>query len=98
MWSSAITKRLNRIIRDKLSITNKKYSVYSLRHNFIDACKAAEIAEDARKKFMGHQLDGVHGVYGKPNVLPHESAMIDLVKFEGVDFGLYQIVRSAGAS
>lgn len=89
-WSSAITKRLNRIIRGKLGITNKKYSVYSLRHAFIDACKAAAIPEEVRMKFMGHQVEGVHAIYGKPQVLPHESKMIDTVKFEGVDFGLYR--------
>lgn len=88
-WRSAITKRLNRIIRDKLGITNKKYSVYSLRHAFIDACKAAGIPEEARMKFMGHQLEGVHGIYGNPHVLPHESEMIQMLAFKAVTFGLY---------
>jgi integrase len=90
-WSSAITKRLNRIIREKLKITNPKYSSYSLRHAFIDACKSAGIAEETRMKFVGHQLAGVHGIYGKPNVLQHESELIDSVRFDGVDFAQYPV-------
>jgi integrase len=88
-WSSAITKRINRIIREKLKITNPKYSAYSLRHNFIDACRSAGITEETRMKIVGHQLEGVHGVYGNPNVLPHESELIESVRFDGIDFGLY---------
>lgn len=90
-WSSAITKRLNRIIRGKLKISNRKYSTYSLRHSFIDACKSAGISEETRMKFVGHQLGGVHGIYGNPYVLPHESELIDSVSFEGVDFAHYPI-------
>jgi integrase len=88
-WSAAITKRLNRIIRNKLKITNPKYSAYSLRHSFIDECKSAKIEEETRMKFVGHQIEGVHGIYGKPNVLPHESELIDSVRFDGIDFGQY---------
>jgi integrase len=90
-WSAAITKRLNRIIRQKLRITNPRYSAYSLRHSFIDACKTARIAEETRMKFVGHQLSGVHGVYGNPHVLPHESALIDSVRFDGIDFARYSV-------
>jgi integrase len=90
-WSAAITKRLNRIIRNKLKITNPRYSAYSLRHSFIDACKSARIEEETRMKFVGHQLAGVHGIYGNPYVLPHESELIDSVRFEGIDFGLYRV-------
>jgi integrase len=89
-WSAAITKRISRIIRSDLGITNRKYTTYSLRHNFIDACKAAGIDEEIRMKFMGHQLEGVHGVYGNPLVLPHESKLISEVSFAGVDFGRYR--------
>jgi integrase len=88
---AAITKRLNRIIRTKLKISNPKYSAYSLRHAFIDACKSAGIAEETRMKFVGHQLEGVHGIYGNPYVLPHESQLINSVRFEGIDFAQYPI-------
>jgi integrase len=88
-WSSAITKRLNRIIREKLGITNPRYSAYSLRHNFIDSCRSAKIPKETRMKIVGHQLEGVHGGYGNPWVLPNESALIDAVPFDGIDFGDY---------
>jgi integrase len=92
-WSSAITKRLNRIIRNKLKITNPRYTAYSMRHSFIEACKAAGIPEEVRMKFVGHQLSGVHGIYGNPWVSPHESELIDTVRFEGVDFRGYTSAR-----
>jgi hypothetical protein len=42
-------------------------------------------------KIMGHQLGGVHGVYGNPRVLPHESEQIKKVSFSGIDFGKYPV-------
>lgn len=93
-WSAAITKRLNRIMRVKLKITNPKYSTYSLRHSFIDACKSAGIVDETRMKFVGHQLEGVHGIYGNPHVLPHESNFIDSASFDGIDFGGYSKTES----
>ncbi|HEY5777908.1 MAG TPA: site-specific integrase [Terrimicrobiaceae bacterium] len=93
-WSAAISKRINRRLRS-LGITNERLTAYSLRHNFRDACVSAQISEEARKKFMGHQLEGMDGVYGNPNPLPHESAMIDLVKFPEVDLGDYLRKQSA---
>lgn len=88
-WSSAINKRINRIIRDKLAITNPKYSVYSFRHSFIDACRKAGIAEEVRMKYMGHQIAGPQGIYGNPLVLEHESKLFSSIVFEGIDFGKY---------
>ena len=55
-WSSAITKRINRIIREKLDITNPRYTAYSLRHSFIDACKSAGITEETRISFRKSPL------------------------------------------
>jgi len=55
----------------------------------IDACKSTGIAEETRMKFVGHQLEGVHGIYGNPYVLPHESELIDTVRFDGIDFSCY---------
>jgi integrase len=89
-WSAAITKKINRVIRAKLEITDPRYSLYSLRHNFIDACKAAEIEEGVRMKWMGHQIEGPQGIYGNPLPLPHESKLINTIAFDGIDFGRYQ--------
>ncbi|QDM32861.1 site-specific integrase [Tardiphaga sp. vice352] len=90
-WSGAITKRINRIIRIRLEITNPKYSAYSFRHGFIDACKNAGIVEETRMKFVGHQIEGVHGLYGNPHVLQRESELISAIKFDGIDFAKYPV-------
>lgn len=88
-WSTTITRRINRIIRQRLGITNPKYSAYSFRHYFIDRCRKAKIPDEARMKIVGHQLRGIQGIYGNPVVLPHESQMINSITFEGIDFGKY---------
>lgn len=90
-WSSAINKRINRIVREKLAITNPKYSVYSFRHSFIDACKKAGIAEEVRMKYMGHQIAGPQGIYGNPLVLEHESRLFNSIVLEEIDFGKYLV-------
>jgi integrase len=96
-WSAAISKRLNRIVRQQLGITNPRYSIYSFRHCFIDACRAAGIPEETRMKLMGHQLGGVQGIYGNPVALPHESAQIARLDFSLIDFGLYFQSQKRGA-
>lgn len=87
-WSAAISKALNRQIR-KLGITNPVFSAYSLRHNFYDGCVNNKIAEFTRKKFMGHQLPDMDGVYGNPAPLEEESDEIDLLAYPGVDLSPY---------
>jgi hypothetical protein len=42
-------------------------------------------------KMVGHQLEGVHGGYGNPSVLPNESALIDTLQFDGIGFANYLI-------
>jgi hypothetical protein len=42
-------------------------------------------------KIVGHQLEGVHGGYGNPWVLPDESILIDSVQFDGIDFANYPV-------
>jgi integrase len=88
-WSAAISKRLNRRLRS-LGITNERLTAFSLRHNFRDACVKGRMDAETRKKIMGHQLEGMDGVYGNPNPLPHESMAIDLVSYPDVDMKPYQ--------
>jgi len=95
-YSDAISKRLNRRIRDGLKITNPRYTAYSLRHNFRDACTASGVSEEARKKAMGHQLEGMDGVYGNPLLLRHESDAVAGIRYPDVDMGPY--LRRNGVS
>jgi integrase len=88
-WSAAITKRLNRIIRKELQITNRKYTLYSFRHYFKDAYEQSAMKEPTRQKIMGHQIGGMSGVYGNPLVGAEESAQIELVDFSEIDLGRY---------
>lgn len=88
-YSDAISKRLNRRIRDNLGITNKRYTAYSLRHNFRDACSSSGVTEEARKKAMGHQLEGMDGVYGNPLLLQHESDAVAGIRYPDVDMSPY---------
>lgn len=88
-YSDAISKRLNRRIRKGLGITNPRYTAYSLRHNFRDACTASGVTEEARKKAMGHQLEGMDGVYGNPLLLQHESDAVAAIRFPDVDMSPY---------
>lgn len=88
-YSDAISKRLNRRIRKGLGITNPRYTAYSLRHNFRDACTEAGVSEEARKKAMGHQLEGMDGVYGNPLLLRHESDSVANIRYPDVDMSPY---------
>lgn len=87
-YSAALTKRLNRLLRH-LGITNKRFVLYSLRHNFIDACHAAKMPDVTRCKIVGHQMDGMVGVYGNPLPEVWESDWIDKVTFEGLELEPY---------
>lgn len=89
-WSAAITKRLNRRI-DSVKITNPRYSVYSFRHTFADACRTAGIPKETRMKFMGHQIEGLGGTYGNPLPRPEESAWIAKIAYPEVDHGSYDV-------
>ena len=94
-YSAALTKRLNRLLRH-MGITNKRFVLYSLRHNFIDACHAAKMPDVTRCKIVGHQMDGMVGVYGNPRPEAWESDWIDKVDFEGLEFEAYLALAKAG--
>lgn len=87
-YSAAVTRRINRRLRS-LGVENKRFVLYSLRHNFIDACHAAGMPEVARMKIVGHQMDGMGGVYGNPLPEAWESAWIEKVAYEGVELEPY---------
>ncbi|SFG58326.1 DUF6538 domain-containing protein [Methylobacterium gossipiicola] len=87
-YSAAVTRRINRRLRS-LGVENKRFVLYSLRHNFIDACHAAGMPDVARMKMVGHQMNGMGGVYGNPLPEPWESAWIEKVAYEGLDLEPY---------
>ncbi|GMA76663.1 hypothetical protein GCM10025880_30800 [Methylorubrum aminovorans] len=94
-YSAALTKRINRRLR-ALGITNKRFVLYSLRHNFIEACHAAGMPDTVRMKIVGHQAQGMGGVYGNPRPEKWESDWIEKVEFTGLDLGRYLALGEAG--
>jgi integrase len=87
-WAAAVTKRINRRI-DRIGITNHRFSTYSFRHTFMDACDACGMPAETRMKIMGHQISGMAGIYGNPLPRPDESKWIEKVRFPAVDFKPY---------
>src|SRR5450631_4500829 len=89
-YSGPLGKRLNgKTTKAGVKKTRQK-SVYSLRHNFSDACDSGGIPERTKNKFMGHLITGTAGIYGNSKPEPNESPMIELVKYVGLDFGAYK--------
>ncbi len=79
---TTMSKRHNRLL-EKHCHVNERQDMYSLRHNFNDACKAAEarreMMAETRMKFMGHRLPGMDGIYGNPLPREDESPTIDSI-------------------
>lgn len=94
-YSAALTKRINRRLR-ALGITNKRFVLYSLRHNFIEACNASSMPLGTRNKIVGHQTEGMGGIYGNPLPEQWESDWIEKVTYEGLDLEPYLSLGAAG--
>jgi integrase len=60
----AISQLLNKIIRNNLSLSDKRLVAYSSRHTMKDKLRELEIAEDMQKAIMGHGTLGNSGSYG----------------------------------
>lgn len=94
-YSAALTKRINRRLR-ALGITNKRFVLYSLRHNFIEACNASGMPLGTRNKVVGHQSEGMGGIYGNPLPEPWESDWIEKVTHAGINLEPYLSTGTAG--
>jgi integrase len=93
-YGREVSRRLNRCLRE-VGITNPRLSLYSLRHTFRDACVDAGMPDQARRKMMGHALEGMDGVYGAALLRPSESAWIEKIAYEGLDLAPYRAMRGA---
>ncbi len=83
-YGREVSRRLNRRLR-AVGITNKRISLYSLRHTFRDACVEAGMPDQARRKMMGHALEGMDGIYGGALLSPSGGNWIDKVAYDGLD-------------
>lgn len=92
-YGREVSRRLNRCLR-QVGITNPRLTLYSLRHAFRDACVEAGMPDQARRKMMGHALEGMDGVYGGALLSRSESAWIEKVAYEGLDLSPYRVLRN----
>lgn len=58
---------------------------YSFRHGFEDALRGATRDKEIRDRYMGHFSEGTGALYGGRDILSHETAVIDEVRFPGLD-------------
>ncbi|CAA2140044.1 Tyrosine recombinase XerC (plasmid) [Methylobacterium bullatum] len=93
-YGREVSRRLNRCLR-QVGITNPRLTLYSLRHTFRDACVEGGMPDQARRKMMGHALEGMDGVYGAALLSRSESSWIEKVVYEGLDLSPYLVLRGA---
>ena len=63
--SSWLTSRFGRFLRETCGIEERKKTLYSFRHRFIDATRNAGMPEEMSKALTGHSTGDVHGKYGR---------------------------------
>ncbi len=52
--TEALSTRFTKLIRQQLKITDQRKTLYSLRHNFADACRNAGVPHGIQYQLMGH--------------------------------------------
>jgi integrase len=52
--AEALSSRFTRLLRQHLHITDQRKTLYSLRHNFADACRNARLSPSIQYQLMGH--------------------------------------------
>jgi hypothetical protein len=86
-FNNALSKRHNGRLQ-KYCQPVKQQSIYSLRHNFRDACrlciKRGLMQRDTMLRFMGHRIGGMDDVYGDPLPLQWESDCIDHIAYDSL--------------
>ena len=69
----------------KISLDDKSIVFHSFRHNFITACRRANIVKEIWENFTGHKPQDVGGKYGKHDRLMDQlKEKIDRVEYEGI--------------
>jgi hypothetical protein len=72
-------------MRDVIGITDPSKTLYSLRHNFKDACRMAHLPEDVHDQLTGHSSSSVGRTYGA-SLFPLEPlfAAVKKIGFKGL--------------
>jgi integrase len=62
--SASYSKRYGRLLRQKARITDSRVTFHSWRHTWADMARASGMSPDIRHAIMGHQEEGIAGMYG----------------------------------
>ena len=75
----------NQVFTAAVGVKSDKKVFHSFRHSMEDALKDATQSDEAEKRIMGHWREGTSKLYGGRDLRPNESAVIDDVKYPGLD-------------
>jgi integrase len=82
-WGRGLGEWFGKRVR-ALGLEGRKLGMHSLRHDFRDALREAEVPEDIAHYLMGHAQEGMGGVYGGRPTLARLKAAISRVTYAGV--------------
>ena len=61
----ALSDRFTKLIRRQLNISDRRKTLYSIRHHFADACRNTGMPDSIRYRLMGHAEDNTNAAgYG----------------------------------
>jgi integrase len=69
-----------------LGLEGTKLGMHSLRHDFRDALREAEVSEEVAHYLMGHTIPGMSKVYGRPR-LPQLKAAMAKISYDCLSLG-----------
>lgn len=70
----------------KFGLTDPATVFHSSRHNFVSACRKANIVKEVHEAFTGHKPQDVGGRYGRHDrLMSYLKGEIDRVEFDGID-------------
>lgn len=80
------SKWFNRMLREKLDITDKRKVFHSFRHTFKDACRISSILSEHHDRLTGHENKNIGDDYGDEHypLKPLSDAM-SLLRYKGLD-------------
>lgn len=82
-WGRSLSRWFGKRIQE-LGLTGRKLSFHSLRHDFRDALREAEVDPELADYVMGHAGQGMRTVYGARPALRRLKAAIAAVSYDEV--------------
>ncbi len=79
--AEALSTRFTRLIRRQMNIIDQRKTLYSLRHNFADACRNARLTSSIQYQLMGH-VEGNRNAAGYGTGASIETLRSELAKVD----------------